>query len=82
MALSTDTINSLPDYTSAQMLKMVNHAIMSLLGGGQSVTIDQNTYTKADLDKLRAFRSELMAEGAIDENDTGMIALARFGNPQ
>lgn len=82
MAISADTINSLPDYTPAQMLKMVNNAIMTLMGSGQSYTIDQNTYTKADLDKLRAFRRELMAEGAVDENDTGMIVLARLGNAQ
>ena len=82
MAISNESIDALPDYTPARMLKMVNHAIMTLLGGGQSYTIDQNTYTKADLDKLRALRRELMAEGAVDEDGTGMIAMAQFGNPQ
>lgn len=83
MAITNEQIDALPDYDASRMLKMVNHAIMSLLGGGQSYTIDQNTYTKADLAKLKEFRRELMAEGALDSDETGSsIALARFGDAQ
>lgn len=83
MAITHEQIDALPDYDATRMLKMVNAAIMSLLGGGQSYTIDQNTYTKADLEKLKAFRRELMTEAAIDADETGSsIALARFGDQQ
>lgn len=39
----------------------VDTAIIEVLGG-QSYRIGDITYTRADLDKLRAFRNELLAE--------------------
>lgn len=53
MAISTTDIDNLPDYTDAQMLKLVKYAISQILGGAQSYSINGRTYTSADLEKLR-----------------------------
>ena len=81
MAISTSTIDSLPDYTDAQMLKLVKHAISQILGGAQSYSVNGRTYTGADLDKLKAmltfYEDRVEASGNNGEN----IALVEFRGP-
>lgn len=60
--------------TVAEMLTAVNAAIYGLLQGkASSYSINGRSYTFHDLDKLRAFRSELQKES---ESGTGTVMLA------
>lgn len=49
MAIDYDALNT---PTDSQMVKLLKHAISQLLLGGQSYTIDGQSFTRADIDKL------------------------------
>lgn len=81
MAISTSTIDGLPDYTDAQMVRLIKYAITQVLGGAQSYSINGRSYTSADLDKLKMmltfYEDRIEADGNNGEN----IALAEFRGP-
>ncbi|MBR1476872.1 MAG: peptidylprolyl isomerase [Lachnospiraceae bacterium] len=59
-------------YSTAEMLKNVNAAIMAITVGGQSYKIGSRSLTRADLKQLYALRNDLMAQEAA-ENSTGLF---------
>ncbi|MEM9111324.1 MAG: hypothetical protein AAGC72_15020 [Planctomycetota bacterium] len=81
MAISTTTIDNLPDYTDAQMVKLCKYAISQILGGAQSYSINGRTFTGADLDKLRAMLSFYEDRFESDTNGGENIALVEFRGP-
>jgi len=68
--------NTVREYSSEDLLKLVDYAIAQILGGSQSYSIAGQQYTKADLGELRRWRRELIAE--IDEDDGQSIGAADF----
>lgn len=81
MAISTSTIDGLPDYTDSQMLKLVKHAISQILGGAQSYSINGRTFTAADLDKLKTMLTFYEDRVEDSGNTSGNIALVEFRGP-
>jgi len=82
MSLST-TVDGLPEFTAAQMLRAVQHAIVRIAVDGQSASIAGRMYTESDLDKLRKMRDVLTAEVEMEGSPTGTLtALGRFGTQQ
>lgn len=76
----TIDIDSLQTFTPAQLLALVDHAIATLLAGGQSYSINGRAYNRADLDKLRQMRTDLKREVEETASTTGTLtALATFG---
>lgn len=75
MAIDVDSIQ---DFTTAQLLKLVQYAIATLMTGGQSYTINGRQFTRADLDELRRMRTDLKAEVDAEEANEGSVALVRF----
>jgi glucose uptake protein GlcU len=59
---SEATVNAFTNWTAAQMLLSVKHAIMSILLGGQATLINGRNVSRADLEGLREFKKELEAE--------------------
>lgn len=82
MAISTSTIDGLPDYTDAQMVRLVKHAISQVLGGAQSYSINGRSYTGADLDKLKKMLTfyEDRVEAAGNANGSNIV-LAELTGP-
>jgi len=81
MAITTTTIDALPDYTDAQMLKLVKHAISQILGGAQSYSINGRSFTSADLDKLKGMLTFYEDRVVDSASDGGGIALAELRGP-
>lgn len=81
MAISTTTINNLPDYTDGEMVKLCKYAISQILGGAQSYSINGRTYTGADLDKLKNMLT--FYENRVEEagNNGNNSALVEFRGP-
>jgi len=81
MAISTSTIDGLPDYTDAQMVKLCKYAISQILGGAQSYSINGRSYTSAnlaDLKKMLAFYEDRVEE---DGNNGNFGVLVEFRGP-
>lgn len=74
----TIDVDSLQTFTLAQLLKLVEHNIAQLMVGGQAYAINGRSFTRSDLDKLRAWRRELQAEIDAQDSTEGGVALARF----
>lgn len=51
-------------YTAEEMLANVDHAILTIMNGGQSYKIGSRALTRADLATLNKMRAELQAEVA------------------
>lgn len=77
MPINTSNVQA---FTLAEHLAMVENAIANLMMGGQSYTISGRVFLRADLDKLRAWRAELLGEvnDSANAETGGGIALARF----
>lgn len=84
MAMTPSEIDALPDYTAAQLLKVLERNIVEVHTGGQSYGINGRQYTRADLESLYAQRDKLRAEVAEEDAGTqgGGNVLVRFGQDQ
>ncbi len=75
----TSTLNGLPSYTPAQMLKAVNQAIVELMLGAQEWTIGERTFRRSDLADLKRFRSMLIEEVGGAGEGIGRVHLEEQG---
>jgi hypothetical protein len=80
-ALTTDEIDALPTYTNAQLLKLIDFQIASILAGGQRYSVNERNMEKAKLDDLFKRRAELVAAVEEEEatDDVGGIVLVQYG---
>lgn len=81
MAISTTTIDGLPDYTDAQMVKLIKYAITQVLGGAQSYSINGRSYTGADIDKLKTLLAWYEERVEDSGNSGNFTALVEFRGP-
>jgi hypothetical protein len=72
-------INSIQDYTDAEMLKAIRHAKVQIKLAGQSYTINGRTYTRADYESL--VEDEMRLQARVDQATTGSVGLARLNRP-
>jgi hypothetical protein len=70
---SEATVNAFTNWTAAQMLLSVKHAIMSILLGGQATLINGRNVSRADLEGLRAMQKELEAEITSASGSDGFV---------
>ena len=80
MAVTTTQLDNLPTYTDAQMVKVCKKALVDVMAGGQSYSLNGRTVTLADLDKLKtmlAFFEDRVESASNGEN----IALVEFRGP-
>jgi len=85
--LTPDEIDALPDYTNAQMVKLIRSAIAELASSPEAtVTVAGRSYTMADMGQLRAaLRTfmDLAAEDTAAATDAGSYApVVQFQEPQ
>ena len=66
--------------TTAARLTQVEQAISDVMLAGQSYTIDGQTFQRADLDKLRAYESELKLRLAKENGLSPRVAQVDFRN--
>lgn len=73
-------LSTLGTYSTADQIKAVDHAIVTILLGGQGMGTNGRSITRADLTQLRELRAELVTRAA-DEDSTsaGGIALVQYG---
>jgi hypothetical protein len=73
-------LSGIGTYSVADKLLAVDHAIMTVMLGGESYGVNGRLLTRADLNKLREFRDELVMQQNIAANGVnGANVLARFG---
>lgn len=80
MAIDTDTIDGLPDFTDAQLLKATRRAIAAITLTGTSRGINGRTLTTANLPDLWTQVRELELRIGSDSNDGNV--LVQFGETQ
>jgi hypothetical protein len=86
--MTPQEIDALPEYTTAQRLKLVRYILTQLSGRTDaSYSIAGRTYTNRDIPSLAAEEQRLEQKLADEENaacDTplGRIAHARFEDPR
>ncbi len=66
MPITPQDIDALPVFTSAQLLKLTEHAIAQITIGAQAFTADGRQLTRADLGKLYDQRDRLREEVSAD----------------
>lgn len=65
--------------SASELLNSVNAAIAAVLAGGQSYTlVDGTQVSQADLDKLRALRTELQQEVDAEAGSSITLVNTRF----
>lgn len=80
MPITTAQIDALPDYTTAQRLKMYRAQEMSILAAGQSYDVDGQQKTAAALAEVRKAIKELEAEVEAEDSTSGNgFGLIEFG---
>lgn len=68
MALTPQQIDELPDYTNAQMVKLLRAAIAELASNPEAtVTVAGHAHTLQDLDKLRMALKDFERAAAEDQ---------------
>lgn len=77
MAITTVQIDALPDYSDANIVKMLKQAIIAV-STGQTVMMNGHTVSRANLKDLRETLA-FFEERANAEDDSGGIALAQYG---
>lgn len=83
MDIMTIDISGLQTFTPADLLKLCDRAIAYIMLNGQSFSEDGFTASKADLDQLRKWRTQLQNEVAESSTGNGgLIALANFNRAQ
>lgn len=81
--MATIDVDSIQDFTPANLLKTVEYAIAHIAVGGQSYTINGRQFTRANLSELKTMREDLKAEVAEAASATGtMTAYASFNRQQ
>lgn len=77
MAITTSQIDDLPDYTDAQIVKMLKAAVVAV-STGQSVTVMGRTVSRANLAELRE-TLEFFENRVNAAEEGGGTALVQFG---
>lgn len=81
MAITTTQIESLPDYSSGNLLSALNFAIIQIAMRGQSYSLNGRTYSSANLADLKRIRDDVKAEVDAASSTSGRnAALADFSD--
>jgi len=79
MAITTVQIESLPDYTSGNILKALNYAIIQVALGNQNYSLNGRSFGRANLADLKRIRDSVKAEVDAESSSSGRnTALADF----
>lgn len=85
MPVDPNAIDALPEYTTAQRLKMYRKAEMDILAAGQSYSVEERQKMSAQLSEIRQAIKELEQEVATateDSVDAGGLAIIQMGKAQ
>ncbi len=76
MAFDLSTIGT---YSAADKLKAIDHAIMTILLGGQVVGMNGRAITRANIKDLQALRNDVETQASAETDLGGGIALVQYG---
>jgi hypothetical protein len=82
MAITNSQIAALPDYTDAELLKLVRKAIAEIMMYGSAQGAGGRQLTRASLEQLRLSEADLQQRVNATGDPEGGIVLARFGDAQ
>lgn len=73
-------LSTIADYSAADKLKAIDHAIMTILLGGQVLGMNGRNITRANLKDLRELRNDVVTQATDEDAESaGGIALVQYG---
>lgn len=83
MAITPAQIDAMPDYTSAQMLKLWRKAQVDVATAGTSTVFNGRTLVRSDAEEIRKQIVFWQGQAIQDANPgQGMTSLSQFNPPQ